>query len=442
MICVMDVAGEPGHHPAIAPPGPPRAGLAHRALRMTGRDPHEEDRASTPLELLFDLTFVVAVGQAASQLAHEVFIGHVGPGVIAFAFVAFAVSWAWVNFSWFASAFDTDDWVFRVMTMVQMVGVCILALGVPRLFTSIVAGGQVDNKIMVLGYVVMRLAMVSQWLRAALQSPERRAVCRTYAINIVLAQAGWIILAFLPLDLAPTLLGVAVLVTVEFLGPYTAEKKDGGTPWHAHHIAERYSLFAIISLGEGVVGTVAALSSAEEVSGLGADVVLLGAAGIGLTFGMWWTYFTIPSAQVLHVHREHGFVWGYGHIVLFAAIIATGAGLHVAALQLEAGHAADAQAHGVGELGAVLAVALPVGLYILSVFLLYAALVRRFDPWHYLLIAGTAVVLIAAVLLAVAGVPMSVCLLVVMGAPLVTVVGYESVGHRHESEALARIGVT
>jgi low temperature requirement protein LtrA len=34
----------------------------HRMLRMSGRDPHERHRASTPLELLFDLTFVVAFG--------------------------------------------------------------------------------------------------------------------------------------------------------------------------------------------------------------------------------------------------------------------------------------------------------------------------------------------------------------------------------------------
>ena len=145
--------------------------LAHRLRRMSGRDPDEHGRASTPLELLFDLTFVVAVGQAANLFAHSVFEGHTWTGLIAFAIAVFAIIWAWINFSWFASAFDTDDWVFRVVTMVQMVGVCIAALGLPALFHSIDEGGHVDNRVLVIGYVVMRLAMVSQWLRAARQSP-------------------------------------------------------------------------------------------------------------------------------------------------------------------------------------------------------------------------------------------------------------------------------
>jgi len=114
--------------------------LAHRLRRMSGRDPDEHGRASTPLELLFDLTFVVAVGQAANLFAHSVFEGHTWTGLIAFSIGVFAIIWAWINFSWFASAFDTDDWVFRVVTMVQMVGVCIVALGLPALFHSIDEG--------------------------------------------------------------------------------------------------------------------------------------------------------------------------------------------------------------------------------------------------------------------------------------------------------------
>ena len=92
--------------------------------------PHEAHRAATPLELLFDLTFVVAFGIAADELAHYVAEDHVSAGLVGFAFATFSIIWAWINFSWFASAYDTDDWVFRLLTMVQMVGVLILALGI------------------------------------------------------------------------------------------------------------------------------------------------------------------------------------------------------------------------------------------------------------------------------------------------------------------------
>ena len=54
----------------------------------------------------------------------------------------FAITWAWINFSWFASAYDTDDWVFRLLTLLQMVGVLVLALGIASLFDSIAHGEQ------------------------------------------------------------------------------------------------------------------------------------------------------------------------------------------------------------------------------------------------------------------------------------------------------------
>jgi Bacterial low temperature requirement A protein (LtrA) len=63
-------------------------------------------------------------------------------------------------FSWFSSADDTDDWSFRVVTIVQMVGVLVLATGLPRMFASIEHGRHLDNSIMVFGYVIMRVAPV------------------------------------------------------------------------------------------------------------------------------------------------------------------------------------------------------------------------------------------------------------------------------------------
>ena len=77
--------------------------------------PNEAHRTATPLELLYDLTFVVAFGTAANELAHYVAAGHIGAGVGGFALATFAVSWAWVNYSWFASAYDQDDVLYRLL---------------------------------------------------------------------------------------------------------------------------------------------------------------------------------------------------------------------------------------------------------------------------------------------------------------------------------------
>jgi low temperature requirement protein LtrA len=412
-------------------PDPAPALPTHHASAMRGRDPHEHHRVATPLELLFDLTFVIAFGVAGSQLAHLLAEGHYAAGLAGFGFAMFAVCWAWVNFSWFASAFDTDDWIYRLTTMVQMAGVLILSLGLPQMFESIDKGAHVDNGIMVLGYVVMRVAMIFQWLRAARHAPRCRPACLSYVTAISIAQIGWIALIFIDMPLLPTFVCVVLLTLIELLGPVVAERKNGGTPWHAHHIAERYGLLAIITLGEGVVGTVASISAIVGEQGWSLDAILICVAGTGLTFGMWWLYFLLPSAEILHHFRNRAFLWGYGHMLIFASIAATGAGLHVAAYYIE--H----KAH-ISAAAAVSTVAIPVGIYMLLIFAHYVYLLQRMEAFYLGLLAGAAVLLVLPVLAAAAGVSMTICLALLMLAPLVPVIGYEAKGHRYGDAALTR----
>ena len=408
----------------------PASSLHHHIRRMDGRDPHEAHRVATPLELLFDLTFVTAFSLASSQLAHALAEGHYAAALIGFGFASFAICWAWINFSWFSSAYDTDDWVFRLVTMVQMIGVLVLAIGLPRMFASIEHGEHLNNSVMVLGYVIMRVAMIFQWLRAARQDPVRRRACLTYVIAIAVAQIGWVVQILVDFSLEASLAFGAVLLLIEVAGPVIAERRDGGTPWHAHHVAERYSLFAIIALGEGVVGTLATLSAVVEEQGWTLDAALVGIAGMGLTFGMWWVYYILPSGTVLHRHRNRSFVWGYGQMLIVASIVATGAGLHVAAYFIE--H----KAH-IGPLATLLSAAIPLSVFLGTIYALYYYLVQRFDPFHIWLLAATAAMVVLAVIAALAGVDMAVCLVILTLAPAVSVIGYEMQGHRHQVEVLA-----
>jgi low temperature requirement protein LtrA len=404
--------------------------LHHHSRRMGGRDRHQAHRVATPLELLFDLTFVVAFGQAASQLAHALAEGHYLAALLGFGFASFGICWAWTNFTWFASAYDTDDWIFRIATMTQMIGVLVLALGLPRMFASIDHGEHFDGSIMVLGYVIMRVALVFEWLRAARQDPARRRACLTYAAVVSMAQMGWVVLIVLHFSIAMTVMLSVLLALIEFAAPIVAERKDGGTSWHAHHIAERHGLFAIIALGEGVVGTVAALSAVVEQQGWTLDAALVGVAGTGLTFGLWWVYYMLPSAPILHAHRDRAFVWAYGQLLLVTAIVATGAGLHVAAYFIE--H----KAH-IGPLATVLTIAIPVGVFLGLIYGLYYYLVQRFDLFHVWLLTATAAIVAVAVIAGMSGISMTVCLVVLMFAPVATVVGYETRGYRHQADALA-----
>ena len=408
------------------------ADRAHRRRRFTGRDPRESHRSATPLELLYDLTLVVAFGIAADELAHYVAEGHAGGGVAGFAFAAFAVTWAWLNYSWFASAYDTDDWVFRLATMVQMAGVIVLALGLQQMFASIDHGDTLDNGVMVAGYVVMRVALVFLWWQVSRHDEDRRRTARVYMATVGAAQVGWVALVFLSLPIGTTFAAMSILLLVELVGPFAAER-NAGTPWHPHHIAERYGLLVIITLGEVVIGTVAALNAlVHGEAGWTVDAALLTIAGVGLAFACWWTYFCVPWSEPLARHRERAFWFGYGHLAVFAPLAAMGAGLHVAAYALE-GEAT------IGTTATVLSVAIPVAVYVLMLYGLYSVLMRTGDPFHLVLLAGTAAVLVLSVVLAAAGTSMTICLLVLMLAPLVTVVGYETVGHRHMADALERL---
>ena len=400
-------------------------------MRMTGRDPGEAHRAATPLELLFDLTFVIAFGQAGDQLAHLLAAGEVAAGIGAFAFAMFAICWAWINFSWFASAYDTDDWFYRVTTMVQMVGVVVLALGLPALFSSVEHGGSFFIGGLVGGYVVMRIAMVAQWLRAAVQDQVRRRVALTYAGFVSAAQLGWVLLAIAAPDFVTVLIVAVLLYLVELGGPAFAETRLGGTPWNPGHIAERYGLLTIIALGEVLFGTVTSVSALVAEQGWSVEAALVAVAGVGLTFGLWWTYFTVPSSVILRRHRRRAVVWGYSHVLLFASIAATGAGLHVVAYVVEG------QAE-LGATGALVSVAAPVGLFSVVLFLLYTYLVHEGDPFHIGLFAGTVLTLVAAVWVVAAGGSLGLGLILVTLSPAVVVVGYETVGYRHQAAMLER----
>jgi low temperature requirement protein LtrA len=226
----------------------------NRLVPLIGRDPFEEHRVATPLELLFDLTFVVVFRVTADELAHGIAADQLVPAGASFAFAITAICWAWTNYSWFSSAYDTDDWSHRATTVIQMAGVIVVATGLPDLFRSVEEGTAVDIGVVVAGYVVMRVAMTAQWLRVARQDHLHRRTAVSYVVWIGIAQTGWVALAFARPNPTVFFTVASGLFVIEALGPITAERRSGGTPWNPHHIAERYGLLTLIALGECLFG--------------------------------------------------------------------------------------------------------------------------------------------------------------------------------------------
>ncbi|MEU1519714.1 low temperature requirement protein A [Streptomyces sp. NPDC005811] len=324
--------------------------------RLTARGRGESHRVASPLELFFDLCFVVAVAQAGVQLVHAVAESHAGEGILNYAMVFFAIWWAWMNFTWFASAYDNDDVLYRVVTLVQIAGVLVLAAGISRAFEDH------EFAVVLLGYVIMRFALSWQWLRVAwsAEGPERTMALR-YAGGVLLCQVGWVGLVVLP-EGGRTWLFL-VMAVLEMCVPVYAEK-DHPTTWHPHHIAERFGLFTIIVLGETIAAaTVAVKSAVAENDALG-ELLPIAVGGLLIVFAAWWIYFVVP----IHGHlrsNQQSFVWGYGHYFVFASAAAIGAGLEVAVEQ------AVGKVH-LSTLAASAAVTLPTALYLLTVWLLHA----------------------------------------------------------------------
>ena len=101
-----------------------------------GAERVEVEQRVTPLELFFDLVFVGAVAQGAEGLHHAIVTGHAEAGLGGYAMVFFAIWWAWMNFTWFASAYDSDDVPYRLAVFVQIAGALIFASGVAAMVAA------------------------------------------------------------------------------------------------------------------------------------------------------------------------------------------------------------------------------------------------------------------------------------------------------------------
>ena len=402
-VAVVDAAGAT----MLMTGGPPLPPLmVARPLRvpMSGRDPGEPHRTATPLELLFDLCFVVAVAQAASSLHHGLAAGDIGHAIENYLIVFFTIWWPWVNFTWFASAYDTDDVVYRLLAFVQMAGILVVTAGVSSVFEGL------DFRTAVIGYVIMRIALVALWLRAAAEDPAGRPVALRFAIGIAVVQLLWV--ARLAIEGPLGFGALLVLGAAELAIPVWAERSGRRTPWHPEHIAERYGLFTIIVLGECVLATSTAVQVALDAGSLSVAVVAIALGGLVLVFGLWWAYFKHRAGLDGNVSFRAAFGWGYGHYVVFAAVAALGAGLQVATDSVlgEAALAAPLVAATVG---------VPVVVYLVAVALLHGW-PRNGQPSAPIVVAS-GLILAAAAAATWLAVPVTIVIMALIVATLVAI---------------------
>jgi low temperature requirement protein LtrA len=317
--------------------------------------------------------------------------------------VFFAIWWAWLNFTWFASAYDTDDVPYRILTFVQITGVLILATGVSDAFNG-------DFGVVTTGYVVMRVALTVQWLRAAASDISRRTNALRYAGSLTVIQIGWIVSLSMPTSWR--YFTFVALAIAELAGPYWAEHKGEMTQWHPKHIAERYGLFTIIVLGECILSAFIAIDTARTTDGVTSRLAIIAGAGLVSMFGLWWSYFRLSAEEMLEGRSRLVFVWGYGHYILFASIAALGAGVATAAGLSGGSHDASADAHhALSEMGQALAIATPIAVALLLLATMRPLLQGGYRHLDLVAYASAPLAVVAALSAAVIGLSASLCLI-------------------------------
>jgi low temperature requirement protein LtrA len=226
-----------------------------------------------------------------------------------------------MNFTWYASAYDNNDSLHRVLTIVAMSGSLIMAAGIDRFFQT----NSLD--MIVAGFVVMRLAMVCFWLRAARHDPERRLTAYRYAVGIAIVQIYWVGLMLAQPIAVNLLIGFyAVGVLFELVVPAYAES-NYTTPWHRRHLIERYGLFNIIVLGETLLaGSLAIQRVASD--NMSKELIGIAISSLVLMFSLWWVYFS-QEEHVAHPRLSIALLWGYGHLLIYMSGAAVGVGVAV-----------------------------------------------------------------------------------------------------------------
>ncbi|MET0306326.1 MAG: low temperature requirement protein A [Solirubrobacterales bacterium] len=276
----------------------------------------EEERV-TPLELFFDLIFVLALTQCTALMSHHPSWSGLAQGLL----VLGMLWWAWVGYAWLTSLIDPEEGAVRLVMFGAMAALLIVSLCVPEAFGDLAL-------VFALAYGAVRVAHIGLFMLA---SPDDDALRHS-----VLGLAASTAIAVTLLATASLFDGLAqgalwaLALLLDMGGPYLF----GSRGWKLvpGHFAERHGLIVIIALGESIVAIGVGAAGALTF-GIGATAVL----GVALTAALWWTYFdivAIVSGRRL-VEAEPGQVqnemardsYSYLHLPMVAGIVLVALGL-------------------------------------------------------------------------------------------------------------------
>jgi low temperature requirement protein LtrA len=366
----------------------------------------------TPLELFFDLVFVLAITQCSALMVGDPSWTGMAKGLV----VLGVIWWGWVGYAWLTSVIDPEEGGARLALFAAMAGFLVVALCVPEAFGDL-------GLTLAIAYGFVRGAHIVLFVLASRQDGDLRHSVLGLAISTAVGVGLLATASFL--DGSAQFALWALALVLDMGGPLLIDAS--GWRLEPAHFAERHGLIVIIALGESIIalGTVAA----HDVDGQGLVAAVI---GVALAICLWWVYFDVISyvASRTLAETETGRPrntlardgYSYLHFPMVAGIVLVAVGLHeVLAHPDEALHAETAAALFGGT-----------ALYLLAHAAFYWRCTHRLKPRR--LVVGLLLLALIPLGTEIDGLPS----LVVVTALLVALLGYEAVRYAEARRQLRR----
>lgn len=291
-----------------------RPELRRREVIRSLEDRSEHERHASWLELFYDLAFVATIGQLATTLASHFTMASFGMAAALFV----PIWWGWVGQTFYLSRFDSDDLEHRLTTLLQIFLVVAMAVYIPQAMEGNLVG-------FMTAFVLLRLTLIGQYLATGAHIPEARALTGGYSAGFGLALVFWGASAFAPVYVAMLLWLIAI--SIDFVAPFLCRQLRIDIPPDYGHFPERFGLFTIIVLGEGILGAVNGLRRDL----LTTEAILCGLIALLYFCCMWWIYFEGVRGATLTAPRtptegSRTIVWLYTHLPLQLCLMMTAVG--------------------------------------------------------------------------------------------------------------------
>jgi low temperature requirement protein LtrA len=272
-----------------------------------------------PLELFFDLVFVLALTQCTALMAYDQSWSGLAQGLL----VLGVLWWAWVGYSWLTSVIDPEEGAVRLVIFVAMAAMLIVSLSVKEAFDSLALA-------FALGIGVFRTAHIALFMLAGADDQDLRRSVIGLAGSTAVGVGLLVIASFFDGAAQGALFALAIFL--DMAGPYFF----GAEGWKLvpGHFAERHGLILIVALGESIVAL--GIGAAGELDlGIGAVAAL----GVFLAAALWWTYFDVvalisarrlsqaPAGRVQNELARDSY--SYMHLLLVAGIVLIALGMKV-----------------------------------------------------------------------------------------------------------------